>query len=126
MKKPNNDAARRLSLSVPEFHILLALADGDRHGYAIMKEVAEQTGGRTRLGPGMLYGVIKRMLVQGMVEETKRPADQAVADQRRRYYRITDLGRTLVAAEATRLTHLVRLAVNKRVISKAALWNMVR
>jgi DNA-binding PadR family transcriptional regulator len=55
---------------VPEFDILLALADGDRHGYVIMKEVAEQTGGRTRPGPGTLYGAIKRMLVQGMVEET--------------------------------------------------------
>jgi len=92
------------------FHILLALADGERHGYAIMQEVEERTGGELRLGPGTLYGALKRLLEEGWIEELE--ADE----ERRRYYRLTASGRKAVRAEAERLESLVALAKQKRVI----------
>jgi len=107
-----------LPLTPAAFHILLALVDGERHGYAIMREVEERTGGEVRLGPGTLYGAIKRLLEQGVVEELElRPAD--AADERRRYYRLTSFGRRVVAAEAERLERLVRLARAKKLVPRA-------
>jgi DNA-binding PadR family transcriptional regulator len=82
------------------FHILIALADRDLHGYAIMQDVATRTNGKLRLSPGTLYGSIKRLLEQGLIEELE-------ADDRRRYYRLTVLGRKAVKNEATRLMELV-------------------
>lgn len=97
-----------LPLPPAAFHILLALADDDRHGYAILQAVAARTDGAVRLGPGTLYRTIHRMLEQGLlVEARRRPADD---DPRRRYYRITPFGRAVARAEARRLSDLVQLA----------------
>ena len=113
------EGARRpedlLPLTPAVLHILLALADGERHGYGIMREVEARTGGETRLGPGTLYGSIKRMLADGLVEESDERPDPAMDDQRRRYYRITDFGRKVAGAEAERLASLVSTARDKRI-----------
>src|SRR6266436_6189025 len=93
-----------LPLTPPVFHILLALADQARHGYGIMQDVAHQTDGALQLGPGTLYGCLKRMLAVGLVEESDERPDPALDDERRRYYRMTDLGQLVVHAEARRLT----------------------
>jgi len=95
---------------------LLALADEERHGYAIMREVEGRTGGQTRLGPGTLYGSIKRMLADGLIEESAERPDPAMDDQRRRYYRITDLGRRVAGAEAERLAGLVETARARKLL----------
>ena len=97
-----------LPLPPPAFHILIALADGPVHGYAIMREVGERTGGRLRLGPGTLYGSIKRMLEQGLIEEARAPAAEDA--ERRRYYRLTRLGRRVAEAETARLADVLREA----------------
>lgn len=96
------------------FHILLTLAAGERHGYGIMQEVAAQTEGRLRLGPGTLYGAIKRMLAAGWIEELDERPDPALDDQRRRYYRLTDLGRRTLHAEVDRLEGMLALARRSR------------
>jgi DNA-binding PadR family transcriptional regulator len=99
-----------LPLSPAVFHILLALSDGERHGYAIMQEVTRMTEGQLRMGPGTLYGTIKRMLAAGLIEEAGERADQALDDERRRYYRQTPFGRRVAGAEARRIAALVRTA----------------
>ena len=99
-----------LPLTPPVFHILLALSEGERHGYAIMQEVAADTGGSLLLGPGTLYGCLKRMLAAGLVEESDERPDQELDDERRRYYRMTALGRSTVRAEASRLAGAVSAA----------------
>jgi DNA-binding PadR family transcriptional regulator len=103
-------------LTPATFQILMALADGERHGYAIMKEVAEESGGAVRLGPGTLYGTLKRLLETGLVEETAERADPDSGDERRRYYRITKLGLSTARAEARRLAGVVRSARDKKLI----------
>ena len=105
-----------LPLTPAVLHILLALADRERHGYGIMKEVEGRTGGEVRLGPGTLYGSIKRMLAEGLIEESEERPVPELDDQRRRYYRITDFGRRVAGAEAGRLASLVRTAQRKRLI----------
>ena len=97
-----------LPLPPPVFHILIALTDGPVHGYAIMRDVGERTGGRLRLGPGTLYGSMKRMLEQGLIEEARAPATEDA--ERRRYYRITRLGRRVAEAETARLADVLREA----------------
>jgi len=92
------------------FHIMLALADGERHGYGIKREVEFRTAGVISLGPGTLYGTLRRMLAEGLIEES---AD----DERRRFYRLTDLGRRVAAAEAERLANLVSVARAKALLS---------
>ena len=104
------------SLTPAAFHILLVLASGENHGYAIMREVAEHTGGKMRLGPGSLYGTIKRMLADGWIEELDERPDPEIDDERRRYYRLTGLGRKLVQAEAERLEQLVNIARGKKLL----------
>jgi DNA-binding PadR family transcriptional regulator len=104
------------SLSQSEFHILLALVDGEKHGYAIMKEVAEQSEGRTRLGPGTLYGAIKRMVQTGLIVASDERPDPERHEERRRYYQITTTGRRLAEAEARRLAELVRVALDKQLV----------
>jgi DNA-binding PadR family transcriptional regulator len=110
-----NDQTTRdvLPLTQPVFHILLALAREERHGYGIMQDVAEQTGGALQLGPGTLYGCLKRMLAAGLVEESGERPDPALDDERRRYYRMTPLGRRIVSAEARRLAGAVTVAMNR-------------
>lgn len=100
-----------LPLTQPVFHILLALSGEERHGYGIMRDVAEQTGGALQLGPGTLYGCLKRMLAAGLVEESEERPDPALDDERRRYYRMTELGRRVVRAEAQRLAGAVTVAM---------------
>lgn len=113
------DAEELLPLTPSVFHILLALADGERHGYGIIKEVEARTEGRVRLGPGTLYGSIKRMLDEGLVEESGERPDAELDDERRRYYRLTDFGRRVASAEAARLSQLVSLARAKNLLSRA-------
>src|SRR5437660_1494586 len=105
-----------LPLTPPVFHILLALADEERHGYGIMQDVAAQTGGALQLGPGTLYGCLKRMLAAGLVEESDERPDPALDDERRRYYRMTNLGQLVVRAEAQRLANAVFAARAKRLL----------
>jgi DNA-binding PadR family transcriptional regulator len=97
-------------LTPPVFHILLALAGEERHGYGIMHDVARQTNDALQLGPGTLYGCLKRMLAAGLVEESDERPDPALDDERRRYYRMTALGRSTVKAEAGRLATAVSAA----------------
>src|ERR1700737_398259 len=106
-----------LPLTPAMFHILLALADKERHGYDIMREVDERTEGKMRLGPGTLYGSIKRMLKDGLIEELDERPDPELDDERRRYYRLTDFGYRLAVAEAERLARLVKNARNKKLLS---------
>ena len=87
--------------------ILLAIGPAERHGYSIMREVQQITGGATRLGPGAVYTTIKSLLVDGLIEESDERPDPELDDQRRRYYRLTVLGRAVAAAEARRLQTLV-------------------
>ncbi len=105
-----------LPLTPAVLHILLALADEERHGYGIMREVEWRTGGQTRLGPGTLYGSIKRMLAGGLIEESDERPDPAMDDQRRRYYRITGFGRRVAGAEAERLWGLVETARARKLL----------
>jgi DNA-binding PadR family transcriptional regulator len=105
-----------LPLTPAVLNILLALADGERHGYGIMREVEVRTGGGTRLGPGTLYGSIKRMLADGLIEESDERPDPELDDQRRRYYRITDFGRGVAGAEAERLQALVNTARARKLL----------
>ena len=102
-----------IPLTPPVFHILLALADEERHGYGIMQDVARQTDDALQLGPGTLYGCLKRMLAAGLVEESDERPDPMLDDQRRRYYRMTSLGGRVVRAEAQRLAGAVMAAKTK-------------
>jgi DNA-binding PadR family transcriptional regulator len=105
-----NEIDTLLPLPTATFHILVALADEDRHGYAIIQDVEARTGGELRMSAGTLYRSVQRMLEQGLIVETReRPAPED-DDERRRYYRITPFGRAVARAEAQRLTDLVRMA----------------
>jgi DNA-binding PadR family transcriptional regulator len=97
-----------LPLTPAAFSILLALSDGDKHGYAIMQEAARRTG--KKMGPGTLYGLIKRMLADGWIVERDERPDPELDDERRRYYHLTDLGQRVASREAERLAQLVNLA----------------
>jgi DNA-binding PadR family transcriptional regulator len=103
-------------LSAAIFHILLALAAGEMHGYAIMQEIAILSDGQVHLGPGTLYGSIKRLLVAGLIEESDDRPDPELDDERRRYYRLTQSGHRVLAAEAERLQSLVRTARARKVM----------
>ncbi|MCC6615668.1 MAG: helix-turn-helix transcriptional regulator [Anaerolineae bacterium] len=109
-----------LPLTPAVFHILLALADGEKHGYAIMQEVIRITDGAVRMGPGTLYGTIKRMLEMGLIEETDERPDPEMDDERRRYYRLTPFGERVAQAEAARLASLISIAQSKRLTGGAA------
>ena len=99
-----------LPLPPATFHILMALAEEDRHGYAIIQDVAMRTGGELKLSAGTLYRSIQRMLEQGLIVEPRERPAPSEDDERRRYYRITPFGETVARAEARRLTQLVKLA----------------
>jgi DNA-binding PadR family transcriptional regulator len=98
------------------FHILLSLADGEKHGYAIMQEVEAISDGQVKLGPGTLYGTIKRLVENGLIQESDFRPDPAMDDQRRRYYRLTGAGRQELEAETTRLAKLVAQAQARQVL----------
>jgi DNA-binding PadR family transcriptional regulator len=106
---------RFLPLTPAIAHILLALADADRHGYGIMQEVARLTDNAVRMGPGTLYGTIKRMLASRLIEAADERPDPALDDERRRYYRLTSLGRRALAAESARVANLLAAARAKKV-----------
>ena len=116
MNNNEQNPEQLLPLSPAIFHILLALADGDRHGYGIMQEVKSRTDGRVKLGPGTLYGAIKRLLAQGVLEELDERADPELNNERRRYYRLTDFGQKVLRAEAERLVRLVQQAQAKQLL----------
>ena len=105
-----------LPLTPAVFHILLALADGTKHGYGIMKEVETITDHRIKMGPGTLYGTIKRMLAADLIVETGDRPDPELDDARRRYYRLTGFGRDVLTAEAQRLSDLVLVVQRKRLL----------
>lgn len=111
--KTATDAAPADLLPLPAalFQILVALADRERHGYGIMQDIAARTNGKMRLSPGTLYGSIKRMLEQGLIQESDERPDPELDDERRRYYRITPFGRRVAGAETERLSKLVSQAV---------------
>ena len=115
-KDPDADIAALLPLAPAFLHILIALGEGERHGYSIMQEVSDRTGGRVRMSPGTLYGSIKRMLADGLIEELTTGA--AGADERRRFYRITRFGRRVAAAEADRLSSLLMQARNSGLVPR--------
>jgi len=116
----NAEIDRLLPLRSVDFLILLMLSQGDRHGYGIMQDVELHTDGATRLEAGSLYRTIRRLTEERlMVESARRPAPDA-DDDRRRYYRLTPLGRRVVAAEAARLRHLVRLAESVQLLAPEA------
>lgn len=99
-----------LPLAPATFHILLSLADGERHGYALKREIAKRTDGKVTLGAGVLYGTIAKMLAQGLIEESDARPDPHLDDERRRYYKVTAFGRKVAQAEAARMRELVALA----------------
>ena len=116
MPQKDPDIEAYLPLTPAVFHVLLAVADGDMHGYAILKEVEDRTQGKVRLSTGTLYAIIKRLLSDGLIQELdKRPVDD---DERRRYYRLTDFGRRVALAEAKRMEEMVTAARAKRLLRK--------
>ena len=119
MADSNNSPESHLPLSPAVFHILMALTDSEKHGYAIMRDVERTTQGRTVLGPGTLYGAIKRLLKGGLIVETDERPDPDLDDARRRYYELTALGRRVLTAEAERLAHLLEAARRKDLLGTA-------
>lgn len=112
-KRNESDPGTFLPLAPPVFHILLSLGEGERHGYALKREIARRTGGKLSLGAGVLYGSIGKMLEHGLIEESSERPDAHLDDERRRYYRITSLGRRVAQAEAVRMRDLVQLAASQ-------------
>ena len=108
------DPAPFLPLTPPMFHVLVALADGEKHGYAILKDVSRRTNGKVRLGAGTLYAVIKRLLDDGLIAESDERPDPALDDDRRRYYRLLDTGRQVALADVARMEDAIALARAKR------------
>ena len=120
MTHTDADVAELLPLPPATFHILMAVAQGDRHGYGIIQDIEQRTGGELRLSAGTLYRSIQRMLEQGLVAETStRPAPE-LDDERRRYYRITTFGTAVARAETRRLAQLVRMARTKGLLPSRA------
>jgi DNA-binding PadR family transcriptional regulator len=109
----DRDPQTLLPLTAAMFHVLVALSDGDRHGYAIIKDIAERTNGEVELSTGTLYGILKRLLAAGLAIESRRPVARN-DDERRRYYQLTTFGKRVVAAETRRLESMVRAARGTR------------
>jgi len=113
------DIQSLLPLTPTVFHMLLALADGDKHGYGIMQAVAAETQGQMQIRTGSLYGSLRRMLEAGLIEETTERPDPALDDERRRYYGLTDFGRRVLTAEAARLAQAVAVIERKHILGRA-------
>jgi DNA-binding PadR family transcriptional regulator len=109
MATAQRDPADLLPLTSPVFHVLVALADEERHGYAIIKTVARHTDGEVVLSTGTLYGIVKRLLADGLIAESARRPAAEQDDERRRYYRLTEFGRRVAIAEAERLEKMVTM-----------------
>ncbi len=116
MNPDGNGNEKTAPLTPAMFHVMLALADGDKHGYAILKEVEENTGGEVLLSTGTLYGIIKRLLGDGMIEECRQRRPAAGEDSRRRYYRLTRRGQRVAVAEAERMEKVLAMARGKRLL----------
>lgn len=114
-----SDPTSFLPLKPAAFHILLALVDAERHGYGIMQEVISLTHSSVKLGPGTLYGTIKRLLADGLITESEARPDPALDDERRRYYCLTQLGRRVITLEAQRLADLVSMASAKKLFDSS-------
>ena len=112
------DPAALLPLTPHMFQVLIALADGDKHGYAIIKEVARRTDGQVTLSAGTLYTIVRRFEQDGVIAESARRPDPALDDERRRYYRLTDFGRAVARAEAKRMEEVLGMARAKKLIPK--------
>jgi DNA-binding PadR family transcriptional regulator len=108
-----------LPLTPPMLHALLALADGDKHGYAILKEIARRTDGAVRLSAGTLYALVRRATADGLIIESDERPDISLDDERRRYYRLTPLGRRVAAAEIARLESIVEMARAKKLVPRS-------
>ena len=117
MSPPRFDPDDYLPLTAPMFQVLVALADGDKHGYAIIKEVHRRTDGKVTLTAGTLYGVIKRFVDDGLIVECEERPDPALDDERRRYFRLSANGRAVATAEARRMEEAVRHARAKRLLT---------
>ena len=118
MQEERRDPEAMLPLTPAMFHILLALADGERHGYSIMQEIAAQTQGKMRIGPTTLYRSIKSMLAEGLIVEVDERPDPTLDDERRRYYRLTPFGQRVAVAEAQRLEQVVAVARKKPMLGR--------
>jgi DNA-binding PadR family transcriptional regulator len=116
--KQNEPPEAGLDLTPAMFQVLLALGDGEKHGYAILKEVEEQTNGHVRLSTGTLYAMIKRLLGDGTIAECRNRPPAEEDDQRRRYYRLTALGRQMATAEAERLERIIAAAREKHLLKR--------
>jgi len=112
------EAEAQGALTPAMFHVLLALAEEEMHGYAILKEVERRTGGKVRLSAGTLYGIIKRLNEEGWIAESSRRPAEAFDDERRRYYRLTEAGRRVAVAEARRLEELLEMARSKKLLRR--------
>lgn len=118
-KKPiGEDIQNLLPLTPTVFHMMLALADGEKHGYGIMRAVDAETQGRMQIRTGSLYGSIQRMIESGLIEETNERPDPELDDQRRRYYGLTDFGRRVLAAEAARVAQTMSVIQGKRILGE--------
>ena len=117
MSETTSEPAQMLPLTPAVFNILLSLADGEKHGYGIMLEVEAITDGAVSMGPGTLYGSIKRMLKAGLIEESDERPDPEMDDERRRYYRLTGFGRRVLQLEAERLAAQVMAARRKQLLA---------
>jgi DNA-binding PadR family transcriptional regulator len=115
---PDDDVESFLPLPTAVFHILVALADRDRHGYSIMQDVGARTEGKVVLSAGTLYTAIRRMLEQGLIEELRESPDPDSGDERRRYYRLTQFGRDVAVAEARRLSSMLEHARATKLIPR--------
>jgi DNA-binding PadR family transcriptional regulator len=116
--RTDEDVEEFLPLPTAVFHILVALADRDRHGYSIMQDVSTRTGGKVVLSAGTLYTAIRRMLEQGLIEELRESPDPDSGDERRRYYALTQLGRDVAVAEARRLSRMLAHARATKLIPR--------
>jgi DNA-binding PadR family transcriptional regulator len=116
MQTTHTDPENMLPLTPAIFHILLALSDGERHGYSIMQEITAQTQGKLRVGPTTLYRSIKHMLEAGLIVESDERPDPALDDVRRRYYRLTNLGQRVAVAEMQRLEQSLAIARSKTLL----------
>lgn len=119
MENATTEIDKLLPLTPAVYHIMLALSDQERHGYGIMQEIMSLTQDRVRMGPGTLYGTIKRMLKANLVAESEERPDPEMDDERRRYYKLTDLGRRVLIGETKRLSSLISVARTKQILGDA-------